>query len=58
MVQLTGTDSNVFALVGTVMSALRRAGKSSQAKEVAHRLFDCGSYEEALTLFQEYVEVV
>lgn len=58
VVQLTGTDGNVFALVGVVMRDLKRAGLPLQAKEVANRLMDCGSYEEALNLFQEYVEVV
>ena len=55
--QLTGTDGNVFALGGTVIGALKRAGLSNEAKEFRSRLLKCHSYDEALTLMGEYVEV-
>jgi hypothetical protein len=56
-VQLTGTDGNVFALAGKVSFALKRAGQDAQAKEFTHRLWECGSYDEALALMTEYCEV-
>jgi len=56
-VQLTGTDGNVFALAGLVSRALKRAGQPEKAKEFSTRLWACGSYDEALALMGEYVEV-
>ena len=56
-VQLTGTDGNVFALAGKVSSALKRAGLEVEAKEFTGRLWECQSYDEALVLMGEYVEV-
>ena len=56
-VQLTGTDGNVFALSGLVSRALKRAGQEAEAKEFTSRLWECGSYDEALVLMGEYVEV-
>jgi hypothetical protein len=55
--KLVGTDGNVFALGGRVMSALRKAGQADKATEFSKKLFQCGSYDEALVLMQEYVEV-
>ncbi len=55
--KLTGTDGNVFALAGLVSKALRQAGQSDKAKEFTAKLFKTGSYDEALTLMREYVEV-
>ena len=55
--KLTGTDGNVFALAGGVSQALKRAGQADKAKEFQGKLFKCGSYDEALVLMQEYVEV-
>ena len=56
-VQLTGTDGNVFELAGKVSGALKRAGQEAEAKEFSRRLFECGSYNEAIVLMGEYVEV-
>ena len=55
--KLVGTDGNVFALAGRVSKALKQAGQAEQAKEFQGKLFQCGSYDEALILMQEYVEV-
>ena len=55
--QLTGTDGNVFALAGTVAQCLKKAGLPDQAKEFQERLFKCASYQEALVLMGEYVEI-
>ena len=55
--KLVGTDGNVFALAGRVGRALKEAGQFGQAKEFQFKLFKCGSYDEALALMQEYVEV-
>ena len=55
--KLVGTDGNVFALAGRVSLALKKAGQPDKAHEFQSKLFQCGSYDEALTLMQDYVEV-
>ena len=55
--ELVGTDGNVFALAGRVMQALKKAGQKDKALEFNSKLFQCKSYDEALVLMQEYVEV-
>lgn len=55
--KLTGHNGNVFVLAGRVSEALREAGQAAKAQEMQARLFECGSYQEALRLFMEYVDV-
>jgi hypothetical protein len=55
--ELIGTDGNVFALAGKVQSVLKKAGLKDQAEEFMKRLPECESYDEALRLILEYVEV-
>ena len=55
--KLIGTDGNVFALLGRVGNTLRTAGMPDKAKECQERVFSCGSYDEALQIMMEYVEV-
>jgi len=56
-VKLIGTDGNIFALAGKVSEALRKAGHNNKSKEFSGKLFQCGSYEEALLLMDDYVEI-
>jgi len=55
--QLARTDGNVFSLGGRVSQTLKKAGLRDEAKMFTERLFKCGSYDEALRLMMEYVEV-
>jgi len=55
-VKLTGTDGNIFAVVGRCKQALEQAGQSDQAKEMTQRVFKATSYDEALGICQEYVD--
>lgn len=55
--KLAGTDGNVFALASKVSLALKDAGKHDEAKEFSNKLLSCGSYDEALQLMMEYVDV-
>jgi len=57
-VQVTGTDANVFALIGLVSRALKDADQRAEAAEMAHRVMDTGSYNEALTVMMEYADLV
>lgn len=59
-VQLTGPngpDSNVFAIIGRVSAVLKQAGQKDRAKEFATRAMASHSYDEVLSLCQEYVRV-
>ena len=57
MVELIGTDSNVFALAGKVSRVLKKAGQPEQAKEFQIKLSQCKSYSEAIVLMGDYVEI-
>jgi len=56
-VKLTGTDGNVFSLVGLVAKALRRAGLADQAEKFTTRAWNSHSYGEVLQLCMEYCDV-
>jgi len=56
-VQLTGTDGNTLALLGRVTSALKAAGYRDDADELMNKVFEAESYDHALRLLCEYVEV-
>jgi hypothetical protein len=55
---LIGEDGNVFNLIGKASKALKRAGLEDQAKEMSERIYRCDSYDEALRIITEYVDVV
>ena len=57
VVQLTGQDGNVFNLIGICSRALRKAGRVEEARLMQQRVFQAGSYGEALTIMGEYVEI-
>ena len=54
---LIGEDGNIFNLMGIASSTLRRNGMAAEAKEMSSRIFDSGSYDEALAIISEYVNV-
>ena len=56
-VQLTGTDGNIFAIIGRVREALRRNGRSDLIKDFTDYITSSSSYEEALCRVMEYVVV-
>ena len=56
-VQLSGEDGNTLSIMGRVSRALKKDGHEDLAKEMQDRVFSCGSYDEALQIFMEYVEV-
>ena len=55
--KLVGTDGNVFAIIGTVRRALRRAGQDTRATEFVQKAFGARSYDEVLGLCMDYVDV-
>lgn len=56
-VQLTNEDGNVFALIGKVSKALKRAGEREGAAEFTEAAMKAGSYDEVLQLCMRTVEV-
>ncbi len=55
--KLTGQDGNIFNLVGIAKRALEKADMKEQTKEMTDRIFKSHSYDEALCIIMEYVEV-
>lgn len=55
--KLVGENGNIFNLIGIVSRVLKKNGLREEAVEMANRCFSCGSYAEALSVFNDYVEV-
>ncbi len=54
---LIGEDGNIFHLVGIAAKTLKRNGMSTEATEMSEKVFNSGSYEEALGIIGEYVNI-
>lgn len=52
-----GENGNVFNLMGIASDALKKAGQGDKVKEMLDRILKCGSYENALRIMMEYVDV-
>ena len=55
--KLIGEDGNIFNLMGLAARTLRRNGLAEQATEMTERITGCGSYDEALCIIGEYVNI-
>ena len=55
--KLIGVDGNIFNLIGITSRSLKRAGQNDKATEMSKRVMNSGSYDEALSIIMEYVEV-
>ena len=56
-VTLVGEDGNIFNLTGIVSRELKRNGYRELAKELQEKIWEQNSYDEALELLTEYVNV-
>ena len=54
---LIGEDGNIFNLMGIASRTLREHGMGEQAKEMSERIRASGSYDEALNIIGEYVNI-
>lgn len=54
---LIGQDGNIFNLVGIASKTLKRNGMYEESKEMSDRVFNSKSYEDALCIIDEYVEI-
>ena len=55
---LIGQNGNIFNLMGLAARTLRCNGLAEQAAEMTARIHACGSYEEALCIIGEYVNII
>ena len=55
--KLIGKDGNIFNLVGIASRTLRENGLRDQASDMEERVFNSESYDEALSIIMDYVEV-
>lgn len=53
-IDLNGPDGNIYAVIGIVAREIGR----KEAQEMQNRVFSSKSYEEALEVINEYVELV
>ena len=57
--KLIGENGNIFNLMGIAVRTLKQAGYQDKANEMNDRIIEeAGSYDAALAIIQEYVEVV
>lgn len=54
---LIGQNGNIFNLMGIASRTLKRNGMSNKSKEMCSRITSSGSYDEALSIIDEYVEI-
>lgn len=57
--ELIGADGNIFNLIGIASRSLRKNGLLEQADEMGKRIMggEAGSYDEALCIIMEYIEI-
>lgn len=56
-VRVTGLDGNVFAIMGRISRAMKKAGFVNEAKQMCKEVQHTKSYGEALITFGKYVEL-
>lgn len=57
MCKLIGENGNIFNLAGIARLTLIEAGMRSEADEMCDRIYASKSYNEALAIIADYVEV-
>ena len=56
---LIGEDGNIFNLMGKASRTLKRNGMRKEVEEMCSRIMNSAkSYDEALIILQDYVEIV
>ena len=55
--KLIGEDGNIFNLMARAARTLREHNLSDEAKEMRERITSSGSYDEALCIIGEYVNI-
>jgi glutamate mutase epsilon subunit len=55
--KLIGEDGNIFNLMGIASRTLKKAGMKDKADEMVDKITKSKSYDEALSIIMEYVEI-
>lgn len=53
-----GASGNIYAIMGEVRDAMRKQRRIIAFNDLRDRVFEAGSYEEALAIFREEVELI
>ena len=56
--KLIGEDGNIFNLMARASRTLRENDLSEEAKEIRERITSSSSYDEALCIIGEYVNII
>lgn len=56
-VQLVGTDSNIFAMMGLCSVALKRDGQGDKVEQMREEVLNCSNSDDALMKLMEYCDV-
>ncbi len=54
---LIGQNGNIFNLMGIASRTLRKNGMADEATEMTERIYRSGSYDEALCIIGEHVNI-
>ena len=54
---LIGADGNIFNLLGIAKKTLIDNGMVAESKEMCSKVYQCGSYSEALNVLDDYVHI-
>lgn len=54
---LIGEDGNIFNLMGIASRTLKENGMNEQAREMRDRIYQCQSYDSALSVIADYVNI-
>ena len=55
--KLVGQDGNIFNLINIVSKVLKNNDLHDEVKEMTDRIFNSRSYNEALRIISDYVEI-
>lgn len=55
--KLIGQNGNIFNLLAIASKCLKKNGMEGRAAEMTHKVFNAKSYEEALSIIGEYVDI-
>ena len=53
-----GPSGNIFAILGAVSATMKKQRRITEYNTMRDRVFEAQSYEEALTIIREYVELI
>ncbi len=54
---IIGADGNILNLMGIAKRTLINNDMAAQAKQMCSRIYECGSYSEALNVIGDYVNI-